>query len=238
MDPQTTRATKKALSDAKKAEKKALSDAKKASVEEINAQIVRTHVPEVENALTDTMLYAACETKTKVQEWRQAVLNIMQTITDPDEHLKAHMRLTNPMPGTLGLVRGIAFNTIVLERLEKIVATFSTPADYVLVAETDDDEHDTPARPDWTLTHTPSGRRINGMNQVDLWNGGHQNDRAELYVKKQTPTSAYKLLSVIANTTTISDINSKKGKLFVKGFGDDTLCYLGDLERVVRTFFA
>jgi hypothetical protein len=202
----------------------------------INERIMRTYDPVVEAALTNEALYHECETKPKVQEWKKSILDIHK-IMDPEEHFKAHLHLTNPMPGTLGVVRGNRFNHIVFERLLAIRERLDSPDEYILVREKDDEHRETPARPDWSITHVQTGRCINGLNQVDVWNGGHQNDRAELYIKKQTSTDTYKLLSVIANKTTVTNIKNKKGETFSKGFERDTLCYVGDLERIVRAFF-
>lgn len=220
----------------KKRQREEAARLKKEGAALINERIARTYDSDVENALSNNALYHECERKLKVQEWKQAILEV-QKIANPEEHFKAHLRLTNPMPGTLGVVRGAKFNQLVFERLGAIKDRLGSPGDYSLVREQDDDDHETPARPDWSLTHTPTGRKINGLNQVDLWNGGHQNDRAKLYLK-QTPSDTYKLILVIANKTTVTDVKNKKGATFAKGFEEDTLCYLGDLERIVRAFFA
>ena len=81
-------------------------------------------------------------------------------------------------PGVKAYTRGMLFNQIVQTELtdvlcdcqERFVLSFERPLP--IVAEI----------PDWTLVDAITGRVLIGMNQIDVWSGGHQLNRAGKYV--------------------------------------------------------
>ena len=59
------------------------------------------------------------------------------------------------------------------------------------------------------------------MNQLDLWSGGHQINRASKYIENNKHNNQNsKLLCVVCNEIQF------KNKIFETGFKNDTLCFL------------
>jgi hypothetical protein len=76
------------------------------------------------------------------------------------------------------------------------------------------------------------------MNQLDLWNGGHQINRGSKYLLDNAlNTENCKILCVVCNETRIKSENNKAFKLFEVGFKNDTLCYLKNLSNIIKLFF-
>lgn len=73
------------------------------------------------------------------------------------------------------------------------------------------------------------------MNQLDLWSGGQQSNRATKYLNMKFKNDSVKLLCVIANPIVIHNIN-KIYQLFDLGFRNDTLCYPNGIERIIINF--
>ena len=92
--------------------------------------------------------------------------------------------------------------------------------------------------PDWYIHDKFTNKTIVGMNQVDLWGGGHQTNRASKYLDEKYNTRNYKIICVVANETKVDNYKSKKYNIFNTGFKNDTLCYLGNLKNIVKRFFA
>lgn len=92
--------------------------------------------------------------------------------------------------------------------------------------------------PDWYILEKETNKIIIGMNQLDLWSGGQQLNRATKYIldnKYDNKTS--KLLCVICNEIQIKTKKNKIYKLFEIGFENNTLCYLNNLQHIITSFF-
>ena len=75
------------------------------------------------------------------------------------------------------------------------------------------------------------------MNQLDLWNGGHQLNRGYKYlIDNKHNNKNSKLLCVICNDIQIKSKN-KIYKLFEIGFENNTLCYINNLQNIIYSFF-
>jgi len=76
------------------------------------------------------------------------------------------------------------------------------------------------------------------MNQLDLWNGGHQINRGSNYLENNKHnTENSKLLCVICNEIKFKNNKTKAYKLFEIGFRNNTLCYLNNLNNIIVSFF-
>ena len=76
------------------------------------------------------------------------------------------------------------------------------------------------------------------MNQLDLWKGGQQINRAGSYIlNNKYDNINIKLLCVICNKTKLNKENTKLHKIFSKGLKDKTICYLNDLQNIIFNFF-
>ena len=75
------------------------------------------------------------------------------------------------------------------------------------------------------------------MNQLDLWNGGHQLNRGSKYILRNTNNKNSKLLCVVCNKIVIKSIKNKVFNLFKVGFENNTLCYLNNLQNIIYSYF-
>lgn len=138
-------------------------------------------------------------------------------------------------PGTKGVKKGLKFNSIVKRfiielNLDENIFEICFEKKYHLkeISET----------PDWYILNKNTGTIIIGMNQIDLWSGGHQYNRSSKYIgDKYHNDKNCKLLCVVCNYIYIKSCKNKIFKLFEKGFEGDTICYLNGLENIIRTFF-
>ena len=93
--------------------------------------------------------------------------------------------------------------------------------------------------PDWYIFDKLTGKHIIGMNQLDLWSGGHQLNRGFKYIVENIHNNDNsKLLCVICNYIQFSTNKNKAYKLFDIGFKNDTICYLNNLEHIIKSFFS
>jgi hypothetical protein len=76
--------------------------------------------------------------------------------------------------------------------------------------------------PDWIIKNNLNNKIIIGMNQLDLWNGGHQLNRGFKYLNNDN----YKIICVICNYIQLKSNKNKIYKLFDIGFSNYTLCYI------------
>lgn len=135
--------------------------------------------------------------------------------------------------GTKGKVRGDLFNLKVKHHLLCLplpmhldVFFEKTPADV-----------DVNERPDWYIRDQNTGKILIGMNQMDLWSGGHQTNRASKYIKEQRNTESVKLLCVVYNKPKLKNEDNKMFHLLEIGFRENRLCYVGGLYRQITHFF-
>jgi len=136
--------------------------------------------------------------------------------------------------GTKGVIRGNKFNQIVKEKL--VTMNFDEEK-FEICFEKNCLQHSTAEIPDWYIRDVSSGRTLIGMNQTDLWGGGHQSNRGSKYIHGNTPTVDKKIICVVCNEIQLKTTKSKTYKLFSEGFTNDTLCYPNGIERIIKDFF-
>lgn len=136
--------------------------------------------------------------------------------------------------GTKGVIRGNAFNDIVKKRITDMMIdpqlfdiSFEKKCELCLTDEI----------PDWYIHEHKTNKIIIGMNQLDLWGGGQQVNRGSKYlIDNKHNTALSKLLCVVCNEIQFTKRN-KILNLFEIGFRENTLCYLGNLENIIRQYF-
>lgn len=98
--------------------------------------------------------------------------------------------------------------------------------------------HLTSEIPDWYILEKSTNKIIIGMNQLDLWSGGHQINRASKYIENNKHNNQNsKLLCVVCNEIQFKNNKNKVFKIFEIGFNNDTLCYLNNLENIINNYF-
>lgn len=139
--------------------------------------------------------------------------------------------------GTKGVIRGNKFNEIVKAAiLEKNTDSERFEIRFEEICKVEG--HETSEIPDWYILEKSTKKIIIGMNQLDLWNGGAQTNRASKYIEgNKHNNDKSKLLCVVCNEIQISSKNNKTYKLFDIGFKNDTLCYLNNLQNIILSYF-
>ena len=134
-------------------------------------------------------------------------------------------------PGTKGVIRGNKFN--------KIVKTFITNLKlddrFEIYFEKKCEEYLTTEIPDWYILEKSTNKIIIGMNQLDLWGGGQQLNRGSKYLENKNDENI-KLLCVVCNEIEFKT-KTKAFKLFEIGFRNNTLCYLNNLENIIKSYY-
>jgi hypothetical protein len=137
--------------------------------------------------------------------------------------------------GTKGVIRGNKFNTIVKNYILKLNIDSDN---YEIQFEKKCEYHITTEIPDWYILDKYSKKIIIGMNQLDLWNGGHQLNRGFKYIENNKHnTNNSKLLCVICNDIYLKTNKNKIYKIFKIGFENNTLCYLNNLDNIIYNYF-
>lgn len=138
-------------------------------------------------------------------------------------------------PGAKGNARGNRFNKIIKEKIN----SFNLDKEkFEVYFEKECEKNMTHERPDWYITQISTGRTIIGMNQLDLWGGGHQSNRGSKYLfNNQNNGENSKLLCVVCNKTQIKSSKNKIFKLFKVGFENNTLCYINNIQNIIYTYF-
>jgi len=138
-------------------------------------------------------------------------------------------------PGTKGVIRGNKFNNIVKEYIENLSLNSEV---YEVCFETNHPTHTTSEIPDWYILHKETNKILIGMNQLDLWGGGHQTNRGSKYLLNNTMNSENcRILCVVCNQIQFKGKNNKTYKLFEVGFENNTLCYLKNLQNIIYLYF-
>lgn len=136
--------------------------------------------------------------------------------------------------GTKGVIRGNKFNYIVKNYIKKIQLDIER---FDIFFEKKCNLYLTTEIPDWYILDKTSNRIIIGMNQLDIWSGGQQLNRGYKYIDdNKHNTNNSKLLCVICNKIQFKNKN-KAYKLFEIGFRNNTLCYLNNLENIIKSYF-
>ena len=136
--------------------------------------------------------------------------------------------------GTKGVIRGNKFNQLVKNHIIDLKLNKKI---YEIKFEIKCDNIETSEIPDWYIKNKKNNKVIIGMNQLDLWAGGQQRNRGSKYlIDCKFNNENSKLLCVICNEIKFKTNNNKTFNFFEIGFKNDTLCYLNNLETIIKKF--
>lgn len=204
-------------------------------MEYINLRIKQEICYKTLEELTDTNLleeYKECiSVKNEIKKLEEILIKY---ISDEIKQKIIQEYLINLIPaGTKGVIRGNKFNNIVKRFItnlneERFEICFEKKCKFHLTSEI----------PDWYILEKSTNKIIIGMNQLDLWSGGHQINRASKYIENNKHNNQYsKLLCVVCNEIQFKNNKNKVFKIFETGFKNDTLCYLNNLENIINNYY-
>ena len=138
-------------------------------------------------------------------------------------------------PGTKSVIKGIFFNKIIKEHIENLNLDKTK---YDICFEKKCKKCTTDEIPDWYILEKKTNKLLIGMNQIDLFSGGHQLNRGFKYlIDCKYNNDACKLICVICKHTHFKRTKSKSYKLFQTGFSNNSLCYIKNLSKIIYNYF-
>ena len=213
-----------------------IKDYKEITVKIINSRIEKEYCYKTAQELTNEKLmnkYKECRSVKKSIDKLNCILSKYIDKEKKDIIIEEYLLELIP-PGTKGVVRGNRFNKIIKDYIinlkldeERFNVRFEENCKNYITSEI----------PDWYIEDKLTKKIIIGMNQLDLWGGGHQLNRGSKYLLKNKNNKNSKLLCVVCNKIQLKSKKTKVFKLFKVGFENNTLCYLNNLENIIYTYF-
>lgn len=215
----------------------------KQEIEFLNKEIERTYLASVEESISDEKLLDVYREQQSFQKKMNKIRRDMLSVGIEEDKIKAYMNkaiLDLVPPQLKAVIRGNLFNQIVKNFIENLELNNN---EFVIEFEKQHPEYECSDKPDFYIYHSLSKKLLVGMNQLDLWNGGQQNNRASKYVTDERFHLDHKtdldvrFVSIICNFTRLKTNKEKKFKLFKIGFETKRLCYLNGLKDIIHKFF-
>jgi len=142
-------------------------------------------------------------------------------------------------PGLKGVVWGNLFN----KEIELLVKSITLKNKNLKCNfEKNLQEHKLSEIPDWYIIDTTTNKSLVGFNQLDLWTGGHQTNRASKYVKNDDFHAKYKkynikIISVVCRKIEVKSCKNKVFTLFKIGIEKQILFYPNHLKNYIEKYF-
>ena len=142
-------------------------------------------------------------------------------------------------PGLKGVVLGNLFN----KEIELLVKSITLQNKNLKCNfEKNLQEHKLSEIPDWYIIDTTNNKSLVGFNQLDLWTGGHQTNRASKYVKDDDFHVKYKqynikIISVVCRKIEVKSCKNKVFTLFKTGIEKQRLFYPNHLQNYIEKYF-
>jgi len=204
----------------------------------INNRIDREISIDTINKLKDSYLineYKECKSVKNEIKKLEVILEKYNIETYKKELILSDYILELIPAGTKGVIRGNKFNSIVKNTInnlnldnERFEICFEKQCQICI----------TPEIPDWYILEKLTGKVIIGMNQLDLWGGGQQINRGSKYlINNKNNTEKSKLLCVVCNKINFISNKNKAYKLFEIGYLNNTLCYIKNIETIIKKYF-
>ena len=197
---------------------------------EVNKRIKREFSLDVTSQLSDDSLldeYMKCDSVIRNIKLLEGILENHTPSSVKSQIVQEYLPHLIPA-GTKGVIRGNKFNNIV----KKFILDNFNSENLEIQFEKQYEAHPMDEIPDWYILNKESNKVIIGMNQLDLWGGGHQLNRGMKYLRYKK----IKLVCVVCNLIQFTSNKSKIYKIFEKGFKNNTLCYLGNLKNIITTY--
>ena len=208
------------------------------NIEYINSRINKEICNETINKLKDENLideYKKCKSVINAIEILSDILIKNNINTEIKKTILSEYLIKLIPAGTKGVLRGNKFNSIVKETIENIKLDETR---FEICFEKQCEIMITTEKPDWYILEKATNKVIIGMNQLDLWGGGQQTNRGSKYlINNQVNTEKSKLVCVVCNKINFNSNKNKTYKLFDIGYKNDTLCYIKNIENIIKNYF-
>lgn len=202
---------------------------------ELKSIIDRSYDKEVDENISDENLHEKYMEQKSVKKRMNDVRNKLYGVIGDDDLLDNVINIITGYiipAGTKGVVRGLCFNQIVSNVIQ---TSFSAP-NFIVCFEKYCQEVKTPEKPDWWIHNKENNRYVVGFNQIDLWSGGAQTNRANKYLSdvfhNSIPDNS-KILCVICSEISFKR-KTDKTNLFFQAFKKDRLCYTKTLVDTIN----
>ena len=213
------------------------------NIKQINNFINKTYCKKTENDLSDTNLVKhyrnTPSSKNKISILKKQLKNLRFKVKDINRIVNNELILNEfcTPPGTKGAIRGNHFNNIVKNKILEIADKIPNKENYDVQFEKKVEF--SPEIPDWFIKQKDNNKILIGMNQVDLWSGGQQTNRGSKYILNEDlhKNPNYKVISVVSKYIQLESYNNKAYNILKKGFEENRLCYLCNLENIIKKYF-
>lgn len=206
-------------------------------IKQFNAFLQRQVCPQVLYQLSDQNLLPLFLESISMKRKKQKLQEIMSPIQETAlrESILQQCMLEMIPPGTKGVIRGNKFNSLVKDRIKNLNLDGKR---FRVAFEKNDLDLKFEEIPDWYIVDKSTNRVLVGMNQLDLWTGGQQINRASKYIKTSMDLpSSYKLVCVVCNPIQVASEKSKITQLLHQGFSGNVLCFVKYLPFYILSHF-
>lgn len=211
-------------------------DVTELSIDDINLRIRNEICNDTINELTDNKLISeyrkSISVKGEIKKLEDILIKYVES--DISQKIIGEYLLHLIPPGTKGVIRGNKFNNIVKQYIKNLNLDNDL---FEICFEKKSEIYNTSEIPDWYILEKKTNKIIIGMNQLDLWKGGHQLNRGSKYIEHAKNNEHCKLLCVVCNHIQLKNKN-KIYKIFKLGFKNNTLCYLNNLGNIINSYFS
>lgn len=214
-----------------------ITDEKNDDIIKINNEITKQINKDVLSELTDEKLldnYLECKSVNNAIDKLMDVLKDVGIQDNKIIEIKNKYILELIPAGTKGVIRGNKFNQLVKNYITNLKLDKKI---FEICFEKKCEDIETSEIPDWYIKNKKNNKVIIGMNQMDLWKGGQQINRGSKYlIDCKLNDEKTKLLCVVCNEIKFKTNKNKAFNFFDVGFKNDTLCYLNNLETIIKKF--
>lgn len=206
-------------------------------INSINKHIDKTHNKDIEESLNDINLLPELLSQKSVKKIEKELIELFEKHNTQNTELIQEILIKSIPPGTKGVIRGCKFNDIIKKIIENIKSIKND--DFIYKFEEKHPLFPTDEIPDWYIYQKSTNIILVGMNQIDLWTGGHQTNRGSKYIlNEKLHNENMKYLSVVCNYYKIKERSTSKIlRFFQIGFDEKRLCYPNELEKNIQSYF-
>ncbi len=202
------------------------------------AKFIKTQYKDISELGDDVLLAQYCESRA-MERRVERVRGILQKCGVEDKKCKRIMKKLVDIlipPGVKAKIKGDVFNNVIGDELEALIKgirkklQFKRESPHVMFSEI----------PDWVITH--GNKTLVGYNQVSLFGGGHQLNRASKYVMEDTThrklaRKGIRMVCVVSDVPRNTKAGSKTHKILTNGIRKKRIYCVRGLRKLLKEFF-